>query len=282
MWQWRVFSDPTTTALFRKGRFIICGNARRAARILKYLVWYRQYKMAAAESDKVQQAAGISQTPSTRNTVLTEIEAKQIIQDAGIKVTETRLAASVKEALAVGKDIGFPVVLKIASPDISHKTDAGGVKTGLKDAKEVKKAWEDIMASVKAKFPNAKIEGISVQPMARPGVEIIVGTFRDPQFGPVIMFGLGGIFVEVLKDVAFRLIPIQKRDAVEMLDEIRGKALLNGYRGQEPASREALVDVLLKVSALIGKNPAIKELDLNPVFAYQDSALAVDARIVLD
>ena len=215
-------------------------------------------------------------------TVLTEIEAKQVIKEAGIKITGTRLAVSAKEAQAISKETGFPVVLKIVSPDITHKSDAGGVKTGLKDVKEVKKAWEDIMASVKVKFPAARIEGVSVQPMARPGVETIVGTFKDPQFGPVIMFGLGGILVEVLKDVAFRLVPIEKRDAEEMLEEIKGKALLNGYRGQEPADKEALVDVLLKVSALVEKTPEIKELDLNPVFAYKDAAVAVDARIVLE
>ena len=214
--------------------------------------------------------------------VLTEIEAKRIIKEAGISITETRLATDLKETLKICKETGFPVVLKIASPDITHKTDAGGVKTGLKDAKEIKKAYADITASVKAKYPHAKIEGVSVQPMARPGIEIIIGTSRDPQFGPVIMFGLGGIFVEVLKDVSFRLIPIEKRDAEEMLEEIKGKALLNGYRGQEPASKEALVDVLMKVSALVAKTPAIKELDLNPVFAYKDSAVAVDARIILE
>ena len=224
----------------------------------------------------------IESIKSNGRTVLTEIEAKQVVKEAGIKVTETRLAATVKEAQEISREIGFPVVLKIASPDITHKSDAGGVKTGLKDAKEVKKAWENIMASVKAKFPAANIEGVSVQPMARPGVEIIAGMFKDPQFGPVIMFGLGGIFVEVLKDVAFRLVPIEKRDAEEMLGEIKGKALLNGYRGQEPAGKEALTDVLLKVSALAEKMPEIKELDLNPVFAYKDSAVAVDARIVLE
>jgi acetate---CoA ligase (ADP-forming) subunit beta len=214
--------------------------------------------------------------------VLTEIEAKQIIEKAGIKVTRTKLAVSIKEAQAGSKEIGFPVVIKIASPDITHKSDAGGVKTGLKSVKEVKKAWEDIMASIKVKFPGAKIEGVSVQPMARPGVEIIIGMFKDPQFGPVIMFGLGGIFVEVLKDVSFRLIPLERHDAAEMIEEIKGKILLNGYRGQEPANKEALVDILLKVSTLVEKTPEIKEIDLNPVFAYKDTAVAVDARIVLD
>jgi acetate---CoA ligase (ADP-forming) subunit beta len=215
-------------------------------------------------------------------TVLTEIEAKQVIREAGIAVTETRLAGSQKEAVAISKELGYPVVLKIASPDITHKSDAGGVKTGLKDAGEVKKAYEDIMASVTKNVPKARIQGVTVQPMARPGVEVIIGTFKDPQFGPVIMFGLGGIFVEVLKDVAFRLIPIEKRDAAEMIEEIRGKALLNGYRGQEPADKETLADMLLKISALVEKTPEIKELDLNPVFAYKDSAIAADARIVLE
>lgn len=216
------------------------------------------------------------------NRILTEIEAKNVIKDAGIKVTETRLAVNVKEALKICKETGFPVVLKIASRDITHKTDAGGVKTGLKDAGEVKKAWEDITASVKAKYPMAKIDGMSVQPMARPGTEVIIGTSSDPQFGPVIMFGLGGVFVEVLKDVSFRLIPISKQDAEEMLDEIKGKALLDGYRGQEKSGREALIDILMKVSGLIDKTPSIKELDLNPVFAYKDAAVAVDARIILE
>jgi acyl-CoA synthetase (NDP forming) len=215
-------------------------------------------------------------------TVLTEIEAKQVIREAGITVTETRLAASQKEAVNISKEIGYPVVLKIASPDITHKSDAGGVKTGLKDAGEVKKAYEDIMTSVAKKERKARIQGVTVQPMARSGVETIIGMFKDPQFGPVIMFGLGGIFVEVLKDVSFRLIPIEKRDAAEMIGEIKGKALLNGYRGQEPANTEALMDVMLKISALVEKTPEIKELDLNPVFAYRDSAMAADARIVLE
>jgi len=214
--------------------------------------------------------------------LLTEIEAKQVIKDAGIKIVETRLAKSQKEAVAISVETGFPVVLKMASPDITHKTDAGGVKVGLKNAAEVKKAYAEIMTSVRRKFPKAKIEGVAVQSMARQGIEIIVGMFKDAQFGPVIMFGLGGIFVEVLKDVSFRLIPILKRDAEEMIKEIKGYALLNGYRGQEPAHIPSLVDVLLKLSALVEKTPEIKEIDLNPVFAYKNSALAVDARIVLE
>jgi acetate---CoA ligase (ADP-forming) subunit beta len=215
-------------------------------------------------------------------TVLTEIEAKQVIREAGITVTETRLAASQKEAVSISDETGYPVVLKIASPDITHKSDAGGVKTNLKDANEVKNAFGDIMAAAAQKAPEARIQGVTVQPMARPGIEVIIGMFKDPQFGPVIMFGLGGIFVEVLKDVTFRLIPIEKPDAAEMIEEIKGKALLNGYRGQEPADKEALAEVLLKISDLVEKTPEIRELDLNPVFAYNNAAVAVDARIVLE
>ena len=215
-------------------------------------------------------------------TVLTEIEAKQVIKNAGIKIVATSMAKSQKEAVEISNDIGFPVVLKIASPDITHKTDAGGVKVGLKSAADVKKAYAEIMASARKKFPKAKIEGVAVQKMARQGIEIIVGMFKDPQFGPVIMFGLGGIFVEVLKDVSFRLVPIVKRDAEEMIKEIKGYALLKGYRGQEPAHIPSLVDILLKLSTLVDKTPEIREIDLNPVFAYKDSAIAVDARIVLE
>jgi len=214
--------------------------------------------------------------------VLTEIEAKQVFRGIGINTIETRLALSLKDAIATCDEIGFPVVLKIASPDITHKSDAGGVKVGLKNKTEVRKAYGEIMASVKQKYPEAKIEGVSVQSMARPGIEIIIGMFKDAQFGPVIMFGLGGIFVEVLKDVSFRLIPIVQRDAGEMIKEIKGYSLLQGYRGQEPANIPSLVDILLKVSDFVERTPEIKEIDLNPVFAYKDSAVAVDARIVLE
>jgi acyl-CoA synthetase (NDP forming) len=214
--------------------------------------------------------------------VLTEIEAKQVFKEIGINVVETRLATSRKQAAEISADIGFPVVLKIASPDIVHKSDAGGVKMGLKNKAEVEKAYGEIMAAAKQKFPTANIEGAAVQKMARPGVEIIIGVFKDAQFGPVIMFGLGGIFVEVLKDVSFRIVPIARRDAAEMIKEIKGYPLLQGYRGHEAADLPSLEDILLKVSDLVERTPEIKEIDLNPIFAYKDSAVAVDARIVLE
>jgi len=214
--------------------------------------------------------------------LLTEIEAKQVVKSIGVPVVETRLATSRKQAGAIAAEIGFPVVLKIASPDIVHKTDAGGVKVGLKNKNEVAKAYSEIMRSAREKFPKAKIQGAAVQSQARPGIEIIVGVFKDAQFGPVIMFGLGGIFVEVLKDVSFRLVPIERRDAAEMIKEIKAYSLLKGYRGQEPADISALEDILMKVSGFVEKTPEIKEIDLNPVFAYKDCAVAADARIVLE
>ena len=131
-------------------------------------------------------------------TVLTEIESKKVLDGAGINTTETRLASSPEEAVALSEQIGFPVVLKVASPDISHKSDAGGVRVGLGNKREIRKAYQEIMASARQKYPAASIEGVSVQSMARPGIEIIIGMFKDAQFGPVLMFGLGGILVEIL------------------------------------------------------------------------------------
>jgi acyl-CoA synthetase (NDP forming) len=215
-------------------------------------------------------------------TVLTEIEAKELLRQAGINVVETRLAVSKEQAVAISQQFGFPVVLKIVSADVVHKTDAGGVKLGLKTTVQVGKAWDEIMKSVKKAFPNAKIEGVSVQPMAKPGVEVIIGMSKDAQFGPVLMFGLGGIFVEIIKDVSFRIVPLLKKDAGEMVREIKGFPLLNGYRGSEPVDIENLENLLLKVSEFVEKTPEIKELDLNPIFAYKDGAVAVDARVILE
>jgi len=224
----------------------------------------------------------IDQAKKEGRTILTEFESKKILKQVGIPVVEARLAKNQKEVVSLSQKIGFPVVLKIISPDVVHKTDSGGVKLGLKSVSEVRKAYNEILASVKKQFPSAVIHGVSVQKMARPGTEIIIGTSKDPQFGPVIMFGLGGIFVEMLKDVSFRIIPVARRDVQEMIQEIKGYPLLQGYRGKEPASIPVLVDMILKISNLINKNPQIKELELNPVFAYKDRAVAVDARIILE
>jgi acyl-CoA synthetase (NDP forming) len=215
-------------------------------------------------------------------TVLTEVESKQLVAEAGIPVVETKLSKTKAEAISISKKMGFPVVLKIVSPDIIHKSDIGGVKLGLANATRVGKAYTEIMAAAKKANKKADIHGISVQKMARPGVEVIMGMSKDAQFGPVLMFGLGGVFVEVLKDVAFRIVPLNRRDASQMIREIKGYPLLEGYRGQEPANITALEDLLLKLSDFVDKNPKIKEMDLNPIFAYKDGALAVDARVILE
>ncbi len=215
-------------------------------------------------------------------TILTEYESKKILKQVGISVVETRLAKTQKEAVLLSQKIGFPVALKIISPDIVHKSDSGGVKLSIHHVTEVKKAYDDILKKVKKQYPDAVIHGISVQKMARPGTEVIIGTSQDPQFGPVIMFGLGGIFVELLKDVSFRVIPVERRDAKEMIEEIKGYPLLQGYRGNEPANLPALIETILTISKLVEENPQIKELELNPIFAYRDKTIAVDARIILE
>jgi acyl-CoA synthetase (NDP forming) len=224
----------------------------------------------------------ISDALRSGRTVMTEIESKQLMAEAGIATVESRLAKTKAQAVALSKEMGFPIVLKVMSPDIIHKSDIGGVKLGLTNAAQVGKAYAEIMAAAKKASPKARIDGVSVQKMARPGVEVIMGMSKDPQFGPVLMFGLGGVFVEVLKDVAFRIVPLVRRDASQMIREIKGYPLLEGYRGQEPANITVLEDMLLKLSEYIDKTPGIKELDLNPILAYSDGAVAVDARVILE
>jgi acetyl-CoA synthetase (ADP-forming) len=214
--------------------------------------------------------------------VLTELESKQLLKQARIPVVETRLAKTKQEAVLLSQRIGFPVALKIVSPDVIHKSDSGGVKLDLNHVAAVRTAYSEILENVRHQHPGATLHGVSVQKMARPGTEVIVGTSKDPQFGPVIMFGLGGIFVEVFKDVSFRIIPVDRRDAQQMIKEIKGYPLLQGVRGKEAASIPALVEIILKISNLIEEKPQIKELELNPIFAYRDRALAVDARIILE
>ena len=224
----------------------------------------------------------LSQARKEKRTQLTEIESKEFLKEAGILVVEAKLARTKKEAVSLSKEMEFPVVLKVMSPDVIHKSDSGGVKLELKNTTQVGNAYSEIVSAVRQHYPKAKIQGISVQKMARPGVEVIIGMTKDAQFGPVLMFGLGGVLVEVLKDVSFRIVPLAKRDAREMIKEIKGYPLLEGYRGQEAADIPFLEELLVKVSDFVDKNPEIKELDLNPIFAYKDGAVAVDARVILE
>jgi len=217
-----------------------------------------------------------------RGVLLDEIQSKEILKEAGINVTETVIARSKEEAVKISQTIGFPVVMKIVSPQITHKSDVGGVKLGLKTARQVEGAYDDIISSVRRNVPDALIEGVAVQQMARSGVELVIGATKDPQFGYLIMFGLGGTLVEVLQDVAFRISPLTGEDAAEMIRQVKCYRLLKGFRGQPPVDIAALENMLLKVSSFVENNPVIKELDINPIIAYSDGAVAVDARIIVE
>lgn len=227
------------------------------------------------------QATGIiEQARAAGRTLLSEVEAKAMLARHGVPVTDTRLAASVDDAVAIADQLGYPVALKVVADDITHKTDVGGVELGIADADQLRAAAQRIHDAVAAAAPGAAA-GLSVQPMAAPGTEVILGITQDQQFGPVLMFGLGGVFVEVLKDVAFRVVPLEPRDAAEMIREIQGFAVLEGFRGAEPADLSAIEAMLLQLSDFAQAHPDVAELDLNPVFARPDGAIAVDARIVL-
>jgi acetyl-CoA synthetase (ADP-forming) len=196
-------------------------------------------------------------------------------------VTKFKVCKSVEEAIKYSHEIGLPVVLKIVSPDVLHKSDVGAVKVNLKTDSEIREAYGDIIKSVR-KFKNdAEIAGVIVEELAPLGHEVIVGMAKDPQFGPALMFGLGGIFVEVLKDVSFRIAPLTEYDARDMIQEIKGYPVLTGIRGQKPADIDSLVDIILKVSKLVTEHPEIEQLDLNPIFVYPHGAKIVDARIIL-
>lgn len=225
---------------------------------------------------------GINQAIESGRTILTEMESKAILKEFGIPVIEAKLAQNKTEAVKIGNEIGFPLVMKIASPDIIHKSDIGGVKLGINNVTSIKKSFDSIIRSAREHFPDAKIDGVTVQKMAPSGIEIIIGISHDPQFGPVMMFGLGGIFVEVIEDVSFRILPLTPKDAKEMIKEIKGYQLLKGFRGSDPADIEFLERLLLDVSSFIEDYPQIKELDLNPVFVYKKGGLVIDARIILE
>lgn len=223
----------------------------------------------------------LAQARAEGRTLLTEVEAKALLAEAGVPVARTLLARTREEAERAAEEVGYPVVLKIVSPDIAHKSDVGGVRLNLGDRAAVGQAFDEVVANARRAVPDARITGVAVQHMAPQGTEVIVGMTTDPQFGPVMMFGLGGIMVEVLKDVAFRLVPLEEKDARQMIDEIKGRPVLSGVRGQPPADIDALARTLLKVSEFVERHPEVRELDLNPVFAYPDGALAVDARIIV-
>ncbi len=213
----------------------------------------------------------------SNQTVLTEFESKQLLQEIGISVPVQKLTTSKEETISAAEEIGFPIVMKLMAEDVVHKSDTGAVKLNLKNKEDVDKAYDDLMS-----IPSQEEKKISVQEMAEePITELIIGMTTDPQFGPALMFGIGGILVELLEDVSFRIAPITEYDANEMIHEIKGFPILDGYRGKPKADIEAIVEVLMKISDLAIKHEEINEMDLNPVFIYDKGLICVDARIIL-
>lgn len=221
--------------------------------------------------------SGIIKKGSDRGWLL-EPEAKELCRAYGLPVGEWAVAKEKEEALRIGGELGYPLAAKIVSPDILHKSDVGGVALNV-DADSL----DEVFIRMKriAEERKYRFEGVLLERMAPPGIETIIGAKRDPQFGPVLMFGLGGIFVEVFKDVSFRVAPIERGDAEEMISELRAYPLLKGIRGRKPSDIEGIIEILLRISKMVTELREIKELDLNPVIVYEKGCRLVDARVIL-
>jgi acetyltransferase len=262
----------------------------RAAGAFRAMADYREIKARPAEEfvefpiDKTITRSVFDRTRAAGRVTIGDAEAREILVAYGLKIPRSEIAATPKEAVAVATEIGYPVVLKIASPDILHKTDVGGVKVGLNSPTDVQDAFELMVYRAQRYVPEARIWGCLVQEMApQGGLEVLVGMNRDPQFGPLVTFGLGGIYVETLKDVTFRVSPFTRQEAWQMLNEIRAHALLDGVRGNPPVDKEAIVDTLLRMGQLVQDFSEIAEFDINPLIVYPEGmgALAIDMRLVL-
>ena len=269
--------------LEKNGIPVIPGNLnpiKGLAKLVEYSESYRKYKQSISqEEETAKQQLDMSLVTST---TLSEAQATDILDLYGIPTTRRTVATTAEEAVQFANSIGYPVVLKVDSADIPHKTEADAIRLNVQSPNEVMKAFTDIYRNARNYKADALINGVAVQEMLPEGIEVIVGATKDPNFGPVIMFGLGGIFVEVFKDISFRVAPLTRADAVEMIEEVKGKALLKGARGKAHSDIEAIIDVLLKVSKLVTENEAIiEELDINPLIVYEDGVKAADAMIVI-
>ncbi len=259
------------------------------ARALKYLVDYGRFSErypklkptpASGIPEDMAKIKGILDFPQT---TLNEYQSKLVLAHYGIPIVREKVATSLDEALAIAREIGFPVVLKVLSPDILHKTEANVVKLDLISEEHLGKGHREILQNAKAYKDDARIDGILVQEMVRGGTEVIVGMSHDPQFGPTVMFGLGGIFVEVYRDVSLRVVPLTRADAEEMIHEVKGSVLLAGYRGRQKGDVEGIIDVILKVSQLaVDLREEVRELDINPLIVLGEGSgvKAADALIV--
>ena len=259
-----------------------CGRALLA--VWSYAEAKRRYREQRNDKPVVIERPGVRELLAARTGDLAEYEAKRVLAEYGIPVTREALAGSAREAVAVAKRIGYPVALKVQSPDIAHKTEAKAVRIGLADDAQVEAAYEEIVANARTYQPDARIDGVLVQEMVTGGTEVILGATNDPLFGPAVMFGLGGIFAEVLKDVAFRLAPVTPANAREMIAEIKGYPVLAGIRGKPTADLDALVDAIVRLSALaVDLEDHVAELDINPLFVKEQGGgvIAGDALIKL-
>ena len=259
-----------------------CGRALLA--VWSYAEAKRRYREQRNDKPVVIERPGVRELLAARTGDLAEYEAKRVLAEYGIPVTREALAGSAREAVAVAKRIGYPVALKVQSPDIAHKTEAKAVRIGLADDAQVEAAYEEIVANARTYQPDARIDGVLVQEMVSGGTEVILGATNDPLFGPAVMFGLGGIFAEVLKDVAFRLAPVTPANAREMIAEIKGYPVLAGIRGKPTADLDALVDAIVRLSALaVDLEDHVAELDINPLFVKEQGGgvIAGDALIKL-
>jgi len=225
----------------------------------------------------------IFEAARARNRYILGLEAFDILKAYGIPVVKTAFAKNIEETMIAAEEIGYPLVMKVVSPQISHKSDIGGIKLSLRNASEVKAAYQDIMDSIPKKLPDASLKGVQLQPMLSGGKEVILGMAHDPTFGPMLMFGLGGIYIEILKDIRFAIAPVDEREARDMITGIKTYPLLAGIRGEKPSDIDALVDIILRFSNLVCDFPEIEEFEINPMMVFEKGkgALAVDLRLIL-
>jgi acetyl-CoA synthetase (ADP-forming) len=224
----------------------------------------------------------VKETLSLGRKVLVEPEAKELLRLASFPVPKSRVVKDVTAALEAAREIGFPVALKLVSPDIIHKSDAGGVFLNIMNEKEIEEQWSSVILGVADDYPTALIEGFLIEEMAPRGAEVIVGAIRDEQFGPAVMFGIGGVTVELMKDVSFRLAPITREEAFEMMGEVKGFPILTGYRGQTIKDLGAIADALIKLGDIMGRVDGLKEFEINPLIVHERGAVVADARAVLE
>lgn len=262
----------------------------RAALVYKAMSQYRiyqaeplpEYESFVVDTKAVRQV--IDKVLDDGRVSIGDAEAREILQAYGLQIPASKLASNAEQAVQIATELGYPVVLKVASPDILHKTDVGGVKVGLQDAEAVRDAFDLITYRSQRYLPEARLWGCLVQKMVPQGLEILIGMNRDPQFGPLVTFGLGGIYVETLKDVAFRIAPFSRQEAEDMIKEIKAHALLDGVRGESPADKHALLEAILRIGQMVQDFPEIAELDINPFMLYRDGqgGIAIDMRLILD